>query len=150
MMDSNDSTIEDIDYYKVLDVDINSSTEKIKASYKKLILKWHPDKCKESICESMFLSIKKAYEILNDPVQKKIYDTTSKTYNLITSESIELNNNNFDDLVLNSNSLWFIQIYADWSQASQGFSKKWENEYFKYSGQDFVKFGRIHASSEVF
>ena len=33
-----------MDYYKILGVDKNASVDEIKKSYKKLALKWHPDK----------------------------------------------------------------------------------------------------------
>ena len=38
-----------MDYYKILDVDINSSTDQIKKHYYKLAKKYHPDKTKNDI-----------------------------------------------------------------------------------------------------
>ncbi|HHW59544.1 MAG TPA: DnaJ domain-containing protein, partial [Bacteroidales bacterium] len=63
------------DYYKILGVSKNSSTEDIKKAYKKLALQYHPDKNpgnKEA--EEKFKEINEAYEVLSDPEKRKRYD----------------------------------------------------------------------------
>ena len=59
----------DIDsYYKILEVDKNSSTDEIKKSYRKLVMKYHPDKLQGvsedivKLANEKFLSIQQAYE----------------------------------------------------------------------------------------
>ena len=63
-------------YYKILDVNQNSDNETIKQAYRKLAMKWHPDKnpndSKEA--EEKFKKISEAYAVLNDKQKKKNYD----------------------------------------------------------------------------
>ena len=64
------------DYYNILGVDKNASEEEIKRSYKKLAVKWHPDKNinDKELAEQKFKEISEAYQVLSDPSKKEIYD----------------------------------------------------------------------------
>jgi thioredoxin-like negative regulator of GroEL len=64
------------DYYKILEVDRNASQEQIKKNFKKLSLKYHPDKNKKNpdAAKQKFIEVANAYEVLSDPEKKKIYD----------------------------------------------------------------------------
>ncbi|XP_056633694.1 dnaJ homolog subfamily B member 6-like [Diorhabda sublineata] len=64
------------DYYKVLKVPRNASTDEIKKAYKKLALKWHPDKNPDNKEEATrrFREISEAYEVLSDAKKRKTYD----------------------------------------------------------------------------
>ncbi|XP_063925294.1 dnaJ homolog subfamily B member 6 isoform X1 [Zophobas morio] len=65
-----------VDYYKVLEVSKNATTAEIKKAYRKLALKWHPDKNQDNIEEATkkFKEISEAYEVLSDDSKRKIYD----------------------------------------------------------------------------
>ena len=54
------------DYYKILEIDKNSSPDEIRKAYRKLVLKYHPDKNPENKEESekKFKEIYEAYSIL--------------------------------------------------------------------------------------
>ena len=64
------------DYYKNLGIPRNADQSQIKKAFKKLSLKYHPDKNKDDPkkAEEMFQKIVEAYEVLKDPKQKEIYD----------------------------------------------------------------------------
>ncbi|KAI4380829.1 hypothetical protein MLD38_006974 [Melastoma candidum] len=65
-----------VDYYEVLKVDRNATDDDLKRAYRKLAMKWHPDKNPndKKEAEAMFKQISEAYEVLNDPQKRAIYD----------------------------------------------------------------------------
>ncbi|XP_062147403.1 uncharacterized protein LOC133855386 isoform X2 [Alnus glutinosa] len=75
-MEGNDNTTQK-DYYKVLEVDYDASEEKIRLNYRRLALKWHPDKQKgDSAVTTKFQEINEAYKVLSDPAKRLDYDLT--------------------------------------------------------------------------
>lgn len=62
------------DYYDVLGVNKNASEEEIKKAYKKLALKFHPDRNKELGAEDKFKEIGEAYEVLGNKEKRHQYD----------------------------------------------------------------------------
>ncbi|XP_014275413.1 dnaJ homolog subfamily B member 7 isoform X6 [Halyomorpha halys] len=65
-----------VDYYKILEVNKGSSNADIKKAYRRLALKWHPDKNPDNADEAnkRFKEISEAYEVLSDDAKRKIYD----------------------------------------------------------------------------
>ena len=69
------------DYYKVLGVDKKATKEEIKKAYRKLALKYHPDKTKgDKAAEEKFKEINEANEVLSDTEKRRKYDTLSNEY----------------------------------------------------------------------
>ena len=62
------------DYYEVLGVSKSDSADSIKSQYRKLALKFHPDRNKSPEAAEHFKEISEAYAVLSDPEKKKLYD----------------------------------------------------------------------------
>ncbi|CRH03703.1 DnaJ protein, putative [Plasmodium relictum] len=136
------------DYYEVLKCKRGDDIQKIKKNYRDLSKQYHPDSnknCKD--CEKKFQEITKAYKTLSDARLKKAYDNSKgKVLKLIESNSINLNEKNFTDLVENSSDYWIIQIYSDTDSLCLSFSRIWEESFDKY--HEYIKFGRINISTD--
>ena len=65
-----------MDYYKTLNIDKKATQDEIKKAYRKLAIKYHPDKNQgNKEAEEKFKEISEAYEVLSDPKKREEYDT---------------------------------------------------------------------------
>ena len=65
-----------MDYYKILGVDKSATKDDLKKAYRKLALKYHPDRTKgDKAAEEKFKQVNEAYAVLSDPEKKQQYDT---------------------------------------------------------------------------
>jgi len=62
------------DYYEVLGISKTTPINEIKSQYRKLALKFHPDRNKSKEAPEHFKEISEAYAVISDPEKKKIYD----------------------------------------------------------------------------
>lgn len=88
------------DYYKILGVAENASDDEIKKVYRKLAVKYHPDKnpgSKEA--ETKFKDISAAYYVLSDPKRRKEYDQIRKFGGAGASNFAGAQGFNFEDLL---------------------------------------------------
>lgn len=69
-----------VDYYRVLEVPKTATTAEIKKAYRKLALKWHPDKNPDNMDDATkkFKEISEAYEVLSDDKKRRVYDQYGK------------------------------------------------------------------------
>lgn len=80
------------DYYEVLGVSRDSSKDEIKKAYRKLALKYHPDKNPDNLeAESKFKEVSEAYSILSDTEKRQNYDRFG-------SESSHQGSSNYSDI----------------------------------------------------
>ncbi|CAK7332797.1 unnamed protein product [Dovyalis caffra] len=65
-----------VDYYNILKLNRNATEEDMKKAYKRLAMKWHPDKnpVNKKDAEAKFKLISEAYDVLSDPNKRQIYD----------------------------------------------------------------------------
>ncbi|XP_028393566.1 dnaJ homolog subfamily C member 11-like [Dendronephthya gigantea] len=77
-MAASDDELEEINYYAVLNVSREASTDEIKSSYRRLCKFYHPDRhvdpAKKEHAVKLFNELQIAYEVLNDPDKRAIYD----------------------------------------------------------------------------
>ena len=105
------------DYYSLLEINKNADKNTIKNAYKKLALKYHPDKNIENKneAENKFKEIAEAYEVLSDEQKKYNYDN---------GQNIVINNHNpfdiFENIFKNHNT--HININLNNLNSSTNFS----------------------------
>ena len=100
-----------INYYNILNVSETASELQIKKAFRKLAIKYHPDKTKIDNSEN-FIKIKNAYEILNDVKKRNEHDRDLYNYrNPQKSEEVDLSHLN--DIIYQKESLLskFLNIF---------------------------------------
>jgi len=126
------------DYYEVLGVQKNASKEDIKGSYRKLALKYHPDRNKEPGAEEKFKEISEAYAVLSDDDKRKRYDTYGRVG---ADEVFRGSEANFEEVFRDMGFGGFRDIFEQFfgRSGSAGFG-----------GGDFFGFGRRKGRDLVY
>jgi DnaJ family protein A protein 2 len=72
-------TVKEMEFYELLEIECTADETMIKRSYKKLALKYHPDRnAGDPEAGEMFKKVGQAYEVLSDPEKRKTYDRHGK------------------------------------------------------------------------
>jgi molecular chaperone DnaJ len=70
----------DFEYYEILEVERGSDDAVIKKAYRRLALKYHPDRNQgDKEAEEKFKQINEAYQVLSDPEKRRVYDRYGKS-----------------------------------------------------------------------
>jgi curved DNA-binding protein CbpA len=108
--------MEQKDYYKVLGVSENSSSEEIKKTYRKLAFQYHPDKNTGN--EEMMKEINEAYAVLSDERKRREYDSYRRSYGFYARDKFRQTYTD-QDIFKNSD---INQVFGELSRAF-GFNK---------------------------
>lgn len=118
-MNANDiQKISSIDLYEILDVANDCSTSRIKKSYKKLVLRVHPDKSGGESEEFELVNL--SYTVLKDEKLRKLYDKERKLY---------LESRDFSSLKKDSSDVDFGDKFPDNKEDAEILFKKLDNDF---------------------
>jgi curved DNA-binding protein len=73
------------DYYKTLEVNRNASQADIQKAYRDMARKYHPDRNPSKDATKKFQAIQKAFEVLNDPQKRELYDRYGSSFENIAA-----------------------------------------------------------------
>jgi molecular chaperone DnaJ len=128
------------DYYEVLGVSKNAAQDEIKSQYRKLALKFHPDKNKSPDSAEHFKEISEAYAVLSDSEKRKIYDTYGHSGvdgKYSTEDIFQGSKGNFEDIFGGG----FDSVFESLFGRGGG---------FRFGGFDFGGSGRARGSDLMY
>ncbi len=115
------------DYYKILGVEKSASQDEIKKAFRKLAMKYHPDRNQDNKnAEEKFKQVTEANEVLSDPEKRKKYDSLGSNWKQYQSRG-----QGFDD------------FYSNYGRGGGGAQ-------YSYSGNLDDLFGNISGFSDFF
>lgn len=143
--------------YDTLGVERNVDHDKLKIAYRKMAMKWHPDKIQQSgagaspdayqKATERFQQINRAYEVLSDPVERTWYDSHRER---ILSASSSSNSANAAPGEFNLN-LWPFfspSAFSGFGETGNGFYAVYSELFKKVHMQEQV-FGRMYGNGDV-
>ena len=114
-------------FYEILGVPNTADQKAIRAAYKRLAMKYHPDRNPNDLqSEEMFKKINEAYHTLSDPLRKLNYDTRITLLPLYAAAEYERE--------MKRRRYWYWRKYQEQTY-------KLDKEYFKIQGLAFLVFG---------
>lgn len=133
------------DYYEILGISHDATEEEIKKAYKKLALKYHPDRNPgDRIAEEKFKEASEAYQVLIDPEKRRIYDLygheglSSHGFTGVGGIEDIFGSSIFSDL--------FADLFSSFGFGFGGFGRRRTSEYGPVRGRDIKK--RIEITLE--
>lgn len=88
------------DYYKILGVSKDASKDDIKKAFRKLSIKYHPDRNQgDKKAEDKFKEVAEAYEVLGDDEKRKQYDNPASNFDFRTSGGPDFGGMDIDDIL---------------------------------------------------
>lgn len=151
--------MQDKDYYKILGVSEKASPDEIKKVYRKLALKYHPDKNPQNKreAEERFKEISEAYYVLSDPKRRKDYDAIRNGAGAFPGGFAQARGFDFEELLRRFRNFEgagapFADIFED-AFGDLGTTRVWHYSYSPagklYSGQDAHTTSDVQATLEI-
>ena len=146
------------DYYKVLGVERDASDKAIKKAFRKLALKYHPDKNPDEDTSKKFREIAEAYEVLRDEDKRRQYDQMGhNAWGGSYSGGFKPGNFDFDDLFKDFDDAFFKDLKGHFSQHFGAHKMAHESAggHFDFADVKFEEFfnspfGGDHDNSDMF
>jgi DnaJ-class molecular chaperone with C-terminal Zn finger domain len=116
------------DYYKVLGVERNATQDEIKKQYRKLAVKYHPDKNPgDKSSEEKFKEISEAYQVIGNPDSRKKYDDLGANWKQYENQGFQGHGyggeyQNFEGFGNGGNFSDFFEMFFGGSGGFQGFN----------------------------
>ncbi len=121
----------EIDYYEVLEVSRDADASEIKKAYRKLALKYHPDRNQgDKEAEEKFKLVNEAYQALSDPKKRSIYDRYGKS-GLDSQGFSSYSNMNSEDIMDDLSSI-FESVFGQGFGGFGGFGRRDSSSHSKY------------------
>ena len=118
-------------YYEELGVERDANESEIKTAYRKLALKWHPDKnlnCLEE-AKARFQLIQQAYEVLSDPQERAWYDNHRE-------QILRGKNSDYEDSCLDVFQYFTVSCYKGYGDDDMGFYAVYREVFEKIAAED--------------
>ena len=140
------------DYYAALGVDRTATADQIKAAYRKLARKFHPDVSKEKDAEEKFKEVAEAYETLKDPEKRTAYDQLGRHRPGDEFRPPPDWQQSFGDTQFSFDDLDLADLFANLAGRSGGGGRRRANAPFP--GQDFeaavrLSFEQAYGGAEI-
>lgn len=143
--------------YETLGVERSVNPDKLKIAYRKMAMKWHPDKIQQSgagaspedyqKATERFQMINRAYEVLSDPVERTWYDSHRERI-LNASSSSNSANATPGEFDLNLWPYFSPSAYSGFGETGSGFYAVYSEVFRKVHMQEQV-FGRMYGNGDV-
>nr|XP_037291843.1 dnaJ homolog subfamily C member 10-like [Rhipicephalus microplus] len=159
------------DYYKLLGIERDADSRDIRRAFKKLALKFHPDKNQgDPEAHDKFVKINKAYEVLKDPDVRKRYDTYGEegldgdqsgwgrqyhSWNYYYEkfgiydddpEVVTLSRNDFQSSVVESEDVWFVNYYSPQCSHCHHLAPAWRQLARSFEG--VIRIGAVNCEED--
>lgn len=118
-------------YYKILGIGMEASQMDVKKAFRKLALKYHPDRNKEANAAQKFIEVTEGYEVLRDQVKRAEYDKIYRAYFLRT----EQDRGNFEQEQEKQTEYKYSEYYQEWEY----FGRQKAQEYSSIPFEEFAR-----------